>query len=95
MTTTEWYDNLVDEIVFMAEATSEYEYTNTKRVALAKKVLYLVLRSVPGKYWIPPLAPQDKHLGLPKNYYRAIKLVDKIIKAKTENINELVQMMHQ
>lgn len=95
MTTTEWYESLVDEIVFMAEATSEHEYTNAKRVALAKKVLYMVLRSVPGKYWIPPLAPQDRHLGLPKSYYRAIKFVDKIMNAKTENVDDLVKMIHQ
>lgn len=94
MTTTEWYDHLVDEIVFMAEATSESEYNNPKRVILAKKVLYMVLRSVPGKYWIPPLAPQDQHLGLPKNYFRAIRFVDQIIRAETENIDELIKLAH-
>lgn len=95
MTTTEWYESLVEEIVFMAEATSEREYANPRRVRLAKKVLYMVLRSVPGKYWIPPLAPEDKHLGLPKNYFRAIKFVDQIIQAETENIDELIKIAHQ
>lgn len=78
----------------MAEAISEHEYNDPKRVALAKKVLYMVLRSVPGKYWIPPLAPEDRHLGVPKAYYRTIYFVDKIIKAKTENIDDLIKLAH-
>lgn len=94
MTITEYYENLVDEILLIAEATSEHEYTDKRRVEMAKKVLYMVLRTVPGKYWIPPLAPQDRHLGMAPGFIKAVKLAQKVVESKSNNIKDFLTYKH-
>ncbi len=90
MTITEYYENLVDEILLIAEAISEHEYTDHRRVSLAKKVLYMALRTVPGKYWIPPLAPQDRHLGMAPGFLKAVALAQRVVESKSNNIKDFL-----
>lgn len=86
----EYHENLIQEISLVAEATAYTEFTNFERLETAKRVVRLLLRTNPGKYWIPPLAPQDRHLGITKGYFRTVKLFIAIMESESSSITDVI-----
>lgn len=87
---TDYHEQLIEEIVLVAEATTYEAFTDLERLESAKRVIRVLLRTTPGKYWIPPLAPQDRHLGITKGYFRTVKLLIAIMEADSSSISDII-----
>lgn len=86
----DYHEKLIEEISLVAEATTYQKFTDFERLETAKRVVRVLLRTSPGKYWIPPLAPQDRHLGITKGYFRTVKLFIAIMEANTSSITDVI-----